>query len=39
MGLASARRITGAEWKRMPMVKPLASDWWVGFAVSTVSLG
>ena len=26
-GLASARRTTGAEWKRMPIVKPLASAW------------
>ena len=24
IGLASARRTTGAEWKRMPIVKPLA---------------
>ena len=36
IGLASATRTTGAEWKRMPIVNPLASAWWVAAAVSIV---
>ena len=27
--MASARRTTGAEWKRRPISSPVASAWWV----------
>ncbi len=36
IGLASASRTTGAEWKRLPMSKPLASAWCVGAPVSAL---